>query len=171
MELNKGIKAQDIAVLLTILVYEKELTLQEIGNLLKISKSGIFYSLQRSSYSGLYIESNKLVKQNALFEFIKYGLPYVFPLKVGGLTKGIPTSISAFPLNKYFTNETKLVWPSGTPTTIGMFVEPLYPSLPDAIINNEKLYSVFSLIEAIRIGHTREKQKALVLLEKLICNK
>ncbi len=171
MESNNGMRPQDISVLIAVILTKQALTIQELADLLLISKSGIFYSLKRSAYSGLYNESQKRVKQKTLFEFIKYGLPYAFPIQTGGLTKGIPTSISALPLSKYFTNDISYVWPSAKPTVAGMKVEPLYPSLPEAVCQNEILYEAFSLIDAVRIGNTREKQRALEILEQIICKK
>ncbi len=80
---------------------------QDIGLLLKlgclrltgISKSQVNLSLQRSIESGLAILDRKSqvpgANIGALKDFIVYGLPYVFPVKLGAVTRGISTSLAA----------------------------------------------------------------------------
>ncbi len=80
---------------------------QDIGLLLKlgclrltgISKSQVNLSLQRSIESGLAILDRKSqvpgANTGALKDFIVYGLPYVFSVKLEAVTRGISISLAA----------------------------------------------------------------------------
>lgn len=41
---------------------------------------------------------------------------------------------------------------------------PLYPTVPDAALRDEKLYAMLSLFDAIRAGQARERNAAQELL-------
>jgi hypothetical protein len=47
----------------------------------------------------------------------------------------------------------------------GLSLAPLYPSVPDAALRDERLYAVLSLFDAIRSGQARERDAAQKLLE------
>jgi hypothetical protein len=46
-----------------------------------------------------------------------------------------------------------------------MSLAPLYPSVPEAAMRDEKLYAMLSLFDAIRAGQAREREAAKQLLE------
>lgn len=49
--------------------------------------------------------------------------------------------------------------------TRGAGLAPLYPSVPEAALRNEKLYALLALFDAIRSGQARERNAARDLLE------
>lgn len=106
----------------------------------------------------------------SLFEFIVYGIRYVFPEHPGAMVRGIPTSHSAPPLNKLFSENDAYVWPSAKGTVRGQAINPLYPSVLIATEKDEKLYELLTLIDAVRVGKAREKELATKELEKRILN-
>ena len=40
----------------------------------------------------------------------------------------------------------------------GQSIEPLYPSVPETVLKDEKLYELLAITDAIRVGRTREKK-------------
>ena len=69
-----------------------------------ISKSEVSSALQRCFQVGLAIRDKKTdhpkVNKKALLEFLIYGLRYIFPAKIGRLSRGISTTFSAPVLKK-----------------------------------------------------------------------
>ncbi|MCZ7655319.1 MAG: hypothetical protein M5R42_15165 [Rhodocyclaceae bacterium] len=57
------------------------------------------------------------------------------------------------------------VWPSAKGTARGVGLAPLYPSVPEAALRNEKLYALLALFDALRSGQARERNAARDLLE------
>ena len=48
----------------------------------------------------------------------------------------------------------------------GLSLAPLYPSVPEAALRDERLYIILSLFDALRAGRARERNAAEELLEK-----
>lgn len=102
------------------------------------------------------------VNRRALFEFIYYGIKYVFPAKAAELTRGMPTAFAAPVLNKrlYSAGEIIPVWPDPEADSMGLSVKPLYHTVTFAIASDEKLYAHLALVDAIRLGGAREARVA-----------
>lgn len=102
----------------------------------------------------------------ALFEFIVYGLKYVFPARASELTRGIATGFAAPVLDKSLVSagEHVPVWPYAHGNTMGMRVEPLFKSAVDAARRDPQMYSMLALIDAIRLGQPCERNLAVQLL-------
>lgn len=136
---------------------------RSLASALGISKSEINNSLNRSIYSGLVIkdreQSQPVVNIKALFEFIVFGLKYVFPVKPGPLSRGMATSFAAPVLNKKLMSagESVLVWPEADGRDHGQAVEPLFKSVPFAAQQDDVLYASLALVDAIRLGNARER--------------
>jgi hypothetical protein len=103
-----------------------------------------------------------------LKDFIIHGLPYVFYPVRGELTRGMPTMHGAEPLASEMVadSEPVPVWPDSKGTVRGMTLEPIFKSVPEAARNDQKLYKLLVLVDAIRAGNAREKKIAMDLLEK-----
>ena len=136
-----------------------------------ISKSQISLSLKRMYDVGLAKIDRKtqLPKANtkALLEFITYGIKYVFPAKEGEITRGIATSIAAPVLRGKLMTSGDLppVWPYAKGKTKGMAVEPLHSNIFKTVQKDKRMYAMLALVDAIRIGHPRERNLALEKLE------
>lgn len=188
-------KGQDIVILLKLICLKKQ---EEEGNLnqpargtgvdepysirglaasLGISKTEVHASINRSLFSGLAIKDRITgrIRPNhrALGNFITHGLKYVFPVKPGGITRGIPTAFAAPMLNSLLISpgEYIYIWPDAEGKIMGQFVEPLFKSVPEAVKNDEQLYEYLALIDAIRLGRPREAGLAAKLLEERLLEK
>lgn len=164
---SRSMKSLDIVVLVKLCLMENEPTLQlRLAEELFVSQSQISKSISRSKYSGLLAENGELVMRSALTDFLYYGIRYVFPEKPGPITRGIPTAHSAYPLLNEIQSEENYVWPSATGQVRGHGVTPLYPSITKAVKMDRRLHEVLSLIDALRVGRSRERNLAFQMLEQ-----
>jgi hypothetical protein len=169
MKKHRGMRSQDIVVLLKIAVLSKrEWFAKELAFTLNISQSEISESLNRSKISGLLSADKKRVMINNLLEFLEHGLRYVFPAEPGSLQRGMPTAQNAPPLNNIFSAEEFYVWPWAEGETRGQAIKPLHPGVPGACIKDAALYELLALTDALRLGRIREKQQAIDELRKRI---
>ena len=164
-------RPQDVVVLLKIISYQgKHWYNKTIASELNLSPAEISLSLERSAHSGLINTEKKLVKKQALFEFIKYGLRYVFPQLPGDISRGMLTGISHPYIRDKFISDRNYVWPHPYGEDKGLSVLPLYPGAVDAARKDAQLYLMLTLIDILRIGRTRERNFAITELEKMINN-
>jgi len=168
----ESIKKHDIVVLLKVLCkgaagWKYESLQQELG----LSKSAIFRSLNRCA--GARFISKKPFTQfyaKNVLEFLIHGIQYVFAAEPGKVTRGIATAHTAPPLNALILSEKDVyVWPYAKGKQRGQAIEPLLEHLA-AIESDTALYQLLTLIDAIRVGKTREKQLAASLLTEQITN-
>jgi len=164
---NNQMKPQDVVILLKIIAIGSDHWQQKpLADSLKMSQSEISQSASRMQYAGLLL--GKKVMRLAFFDFLKYGLSYVFPQKPGPVVRGIPTAHSAPPLSNKILSDEQYVWPFASGKVRGHSIAPLYSSVPDAALNDNALYELLALVDAVRVGRTREKELALKELEKRI---
>lgn len=131
-----------------------------------ISKSEVSAALKRCSDIGLakldrYTQL-PAVNRTGLWEFLVYGLRYVYPVKLGELTRGITTGVGA-PIfaNQLMSGGDLLpVWPDPTGNTKGLAITPLFKTVPFAVKRDPHLYALLALTDALRLGKPRERNFA-----------
>lgn len=162
-------RPHDIAVLLKIISYGREPWLQQpMATELIISQSELSKSIARSKNARLLDKSGRKVRRLALMDFLESGIAYVFPQHPGSIVRGIATSHSASPLKEHIQSDENYVWPSAKGEMKGQAIIPLYKTLPEAALNDVKLYEMLALVDAIRVGSAREKKLAISELKKRI---
>ena len=163
MEKRTYMRPQDIVILVKkITPTGRLMSGKQLAESIGISQSEVSESLDRSRYSGLVDESKTRVNTLALREFLVYGLKYCFPVKPGSIVRGVPTFVSAPPLNDIISSGSEsFVWPDPQGQSRGQAIEPLYPSVPRAVQNDDVLYRLLALIDTLRVGRTREVSVAL----------
>jgi predicted XRE-type DNA-binding protein len=166
---SQQMKPQDVLLLLKIITVDQDNWNQKpIANALGMSQSEVSESVARSKYAGLLAPKGKKVMKMALLEFLQYGIRYVFPQKPGPIVRGVPTAHSAPPLNANIQSNEHYVWPYGKGTVRGQSIVPLYPSVPEAALKDERLHELLALVDALRVGRTRERVIAIAELKKRI---
>lgn len=162
MKSSPSLKPQDVVILLKLaLSPHRSFTYAELASELKMSPSEVHDGLKRAHLAGLVDESKRKVFRQALLEFLVYGLKYVFPASPGKIVKGLPTAHSAQPLASHVRSSgEEFVWPDPHGKVRGQEIPPLYRSVPEAARKDPKLYEILSLIDALRVGRTREKSFA-----------
>ncbi|HQR93876.1 MAG TPA: hypothetical protein PLK14_13385 [Sediminibacterium sp.] len=149
---------------------KKEWQFQDLSRSLYISSAEVSESLNRSSFSGLIDTNRKKVARIAFTEFLKYGLPYVFPQTPGPLSRGMATSHGHPLLKKHIVSSSTYVWPDFEGKDYGQVIEPLYPNQVKAAKEDEKLYEALAMLDAIRVGKVREKKFAFDYFSNLLLN-
>lgn len=163
---HKGMRPHDIPILCRIAWMEPGWKNLDLARDLKISASEVTYSLQRSVQAGLIDATRQKLMRKTMLEFVQYGLPFVFPAVKGAIAVGLPTAHSAPVLKSTFVHDEKIVWPHSNGKVRGESIEPLYPNAVEASLANEEVYAMLALLDAMRVGRTREKKYALSLLEE-----
>jgi len=160
----------DVLILLKIIsLGEKNWFQTDIAEALTISQSEVSKSLKRLKTSWLLAHSNSIViMRENVFEFLCYGIKYIFPQWPGSIVRGIATAHSAPVLNNNIISNENYVWPYAKGKIKGQSIIPLYPTAPKASIDDRKLYELLALIDAIRIGNAREKEIASKKLKNRI---
>ena len=164
------LKPQDLFVLLALLCRgEGPVTYPDLAAETGLAASAVHGAQKRAVVARLLIfqERRPVILKVQLKEFLLSGAKYAYPPVWGSLTRGVPTGYAAPPLNKLIvaSSDPVPVWPSAKGTVRGVGLAPLYPSVPEAALRNEKLYALLALFDALRSGQARERNAARDLLE------
>ncbi len=162
------LKPQDVLILIQLCLTQEKWTYSQLAETLCMSASEVHAGIKRAKHSRLFNPHEKVVNRRAFSELLKYGVPYVYPAKTGGKTRGIKTSYAANPLCEMMGQGQDLppVWPWPEGKDAGYAFEPLFHSVPEASQRNEPLYACLTLVDALRGGQARERKLAMELLEE-----
>jgi hypothetical protein len=187
-------KSQDIVVLLKLVSLEHDeqqwlqhpkreahgedpFSVRGLEASLGISKTEVNASIKRSVSSGLAVKTRdsgrpKPNRRN-LCNFIVYGLKFVFPASPGAMMRGVPTAFAAPSLKKSLISagEYIYVWPFAKGKNMGQSVEPLFKSVPEAVLKDDRLYEYLALVDAIRLGNQREAGLAAEYISERLLKK
>ena len=140
------------------------LTYANLASELGISASEVHAAVKRAETARLLTQAKGGPRpdRRAVLEFVLHGLRYAFPAVRGALTRGVPTSYAAPPLNSQIVqpDEPPPVWPYARGSMRGYELSPLYAKAPEAALRDPKLYELLTLIDALRDGRARERQIA-----------
>ncbi len=164
------LKPQDLYVLFALLSRGGgSATYPELAEQTGLALSAVHGALKRAVVSRLAMFQNRrpVVLKPQLRDFVLFGAKYAFPPLWGALTRGMPTGYAAAPLNQLIEpgSEPVPVWPHAEGTVRGLSLTPLYPSVPQAALKDERLYALLALFDAIRAGQARERDAAQKFLE------
>lgn len=159
------LKPQDILFLLKVVANNNnDWSFNKLAVDLAMSPSEVHAASKRAVKAKLAVKQNNRVVPNIrnLKEFLFHGIQYVFVPERGELNRGMPTSYAAAPLDTYFSasNEPFPVWPNPEGEVRGESFSPLYKSAPIAAKNDQRLYELLVLVDAIRGGRAREREMA-----------
>lgn len=161
------LKSQDIYVLLKLVaIGDRHWSYADLAVELGLSPSQLHASVKRAVEAQLAVrQEEKIVPHfRNLEEFLIHGLKYVFRTKPGHMTRGMPTSASAEPLNSMFVasdSEFPPVWPDPDGEVRGLAFAPLYKQAPKAARKDRNFYGLLTLADAIRSGRAREREVAV----------
>jgi len=165
------LKPQDILFLLKLVsVGKNPWSYNALAIELGMSPSEVHAAANRSLAAKLAVKDNQKIRLNIrnLEEFLLHGIQYVFVPERGSLSRGVPTSYAAAPLDSFIVadNEPPPVWPDPKGEVRGESFSPLYKSAPKAAKKDPKLYELLVLVDAIRGGRARERGFAMKELKK-----
>jgi hypothetical protein len=181
--MNSNLSPQDVVVVLKLLAAGyKHWTYAQLGEELVLSPSQVFRSVERAQAVRLLDPSFRTVppppsldsrsqdrpvlpwpNRSNLKEFLIHGVKYAFPVRRGGIARGIPTAHAASPIKLKIAEsfDPPPVWPDPEGTVRGLEFSPLYKNVPAAARRDSKLYELLALVDAIRDGRAREREIAI----------
>jgi hypothetical protein len=158
------LKSLDVLLLLKLIAYgHDEWTYQRLSQDLEISRSQLHLAVRRCIASRLMEEGEQPQPYRPhLKEFLIHGVKYCFPAHQGKLTRGIPTSYAAPPLNATIveSEDPPPVWPYAKGEVRGIALSPIHRAAPPAALKDCKLYEMLALLDAVRAGRAREREIA-----------
>ena len=140
---------------------------KDVAQSLGISPAEISDAMERCRIAQLVDNDKVHVNTLALKDFLVYGIRYVFPAVTGRVMRGVPTSVSASPIKEQIAQVKDVyVWPYKKGTMRGQAITPLYPTVPEAVANDEELYKLLVIVDTLRMGRAREREIAISELDK-----
>jgi len=174
------LKGQDCVILIKLLAHleKRDWSQRELSISLCISLSEVNASLKRLAKANLVrvgLKENQILPvTQAALEFLLHGVKYSFPVKAGEFTRGMPTGIAApiFKDKLALGDDPLPVWPHGEGKAKGIALDPLYKSVPEALIQqpDESFYDLLALVDIIRQGRARERKIAESMLKDILSN-
>ena len=161
------LKPQDIVILLKLIALgHQPWSYVTLAHALAMSPPEAHSGLKRAGAAKLFDAQRNVPIIRALQEFLVHGVKYAYAPDRGSLTRGIPTSHAGPPLQNLIvqTEEPPPVWPDPAGTVRGYAFSPLYRSVPKAAAQDQVLYELLTLVDAIRDGRARERALAIKLL-------
>ncbi len=150
---------------------EARWTYAALGQALGLSASQVHRSVQRAVASGLAVVRGRgdwAPVRPALLEFAVHGVRYVWPVALGAVKRGVPTSFGAGVLAEVLSAREgeAPVWPHPKGTHKGPALNPLTRSAPQAALEDPALHALLALQDALRSGRARERDLAAKLLKQ-----
>jgi len=156
------LKGQDILVLAALVSNsESSPKLPDLAEALSLGLGPIHRSLGRLHEAGL-VNAERRVQLAQADEFFEHALRYVFPPRMRGETRGMPTSWAASPLRDRLAPQSgpQLVWPHPNGDVRGIAFEPIHAAVPEAARKDADLYEMLALIDALRTNDPRIRNLA-----------
>lgn len=167
--MSMSLKPHDIYVILKIISLRREKWVYAgLSEALLMSPSETNAAVKRASESGLMrpafgAETNPQPIVAAVSEFLKHGIRYVFPARLGGLIRGVPTGFAAPGLEGVFaeTGEPVAVWPWPEGTFRGYSLNPLFRNAPGAVQDAPRFHLYLALADVLRQSSPRGREVAI----------
>lgn len=162
------LKGEDIVVLLKLGESpNRGWTVRGLEEETTIPRSVVQRALKRLAAAGLVEERRGQANMGQAEEFLIHGLRYVFPARLEGESRGVPTAWAAEPLAQKISSppgDLPPVWPDARGRQRGLAVQPLHASVVEAARRDPELGERLALVDAIRLGDARIRGVAGELL-------
>jgi len=123
-----------------------------------VSSSTVNRALKRAAEVKLYDPARKRINVHAFEQALVCGAKFFIAPKRGGDVRGVLTAWAAPPLDEMISSSELLlpVWPHPQGEARGLSIEPLHPSAPAVAKEDPEFYALLALVDALRIGSSRE---------------
>ena len=166
------LKPQDILVSLRLLLAERRGEVPSYPMLSQwtgLSASEAHSAVKRAAQSSLVTKTAGSVtapfawraNRAAIEEFLLHAIPFLLPLELGTLQRGMPTGAAALSPTSPSTDIVEAeswVWPFAQGSHRGIGVKPLYPSAPAIAATDRTFYEVLAATDLMRTTNTRLKR-------------
>jgi hypothetical protein len=163
MPKQRALKPIDVVVALQLTIKPGQL-FAAISKEIGISVSETHAAVQRLDAASLLSPGGRSVVLGRFWDFLKFGVPCVYPIQIGPNAIGIPTGASAPTFGDSIEDAESMVWPYAEGETLGVAIDPLYPRAPELAKRNPELYDRLAMLDSIRSGRGREYERAVELL-------
>ena len=123
-------------------------------------------AVRRLGMAGLLSPGSRRPVTDLFVRFLVHGVPHAFPAVVGPAATGVPTAQSAPVFAGKVAVDEGFVWPDADGTARGLALLPLFPRAAATATRNPRLYDLLAAIDALRVGHARERKIAEELLQE-----
>jgi hypothetical protein len=165
MPKQEYLRPHDVSVLLQLSISQVA-TYRELAAAVGLSLGESHAAVKRLELARLVLFEERSVNRTAALEFLISGVPYAFPATLGPPVRGIPTAFSGPLLAGQVTTDEVVVWPAPNGIARGVSLVPLSPSVVRIWEANPKLYGLLTLVDALRVGRSRERKLARQHLER-----
>jgi len=159
-----SLRPHDVAVVLQLALTPRS-SYRALAHAVGLSQGEVHNAVKRLAFARLIRQDTRAVHRGALLEFLAGGVPYAFPAAPGPETRGVPTAHAGPSLAGDFPDAAPVVWPAVDGQHRGAAVEPLYAGAPGTFRHNPELYDLLTLVDALRIGRSRDRLRARSLLQ------
>ncbi len=146
-------------------------SVRKMAESIGVSSSEVSKGAKRLINSKLAVERRGafFIETAAFLEWLCHGIRFAYPQESIGYGRGMLTSWNC-PLieSEMVPPDPAIVWPVPGGETDGVLIKPIHKSIPFAASRDERLYTAFSLLEAIRGGKPRELEIARRQLTRLL---
>lgn len=162
------LKGQDVLVLLKLVDEPSGWTVRSVGEALGLDPAGVHRALKRLEEAQLVDQRHRRINRSNAEEFLIHGLKYLFPIRQGGLIRGMPTAWAAAPLTGELApvDEPPPVWPDPKGRVRGVALKPLHENAPEIARRDPAMAERLAMIDAIRLGNGRVRTLAAKYLSK-----
>lgn len=161
------LKPHDLAVALQLHMVPG-LSYRALADAVGLSQGEVHNAVQRLASARLLRADTRAVARAALLEFITSGVQYAFAANLGPEVRGVPTAHSAPTMAASFPDADPVVWPSTLGDARGASIEPLYEAAVSTPTRNPALYERLAMLDAIRTGRARERQRARAYFKHML---
>ena len=165
------LKPQDIAVAFKLLSIDgAKPSFKQLGKQLRLSQFEVHAAFNRLQLSKLLSAMDGRPIASRFADFICFGAIYSYPAIRSELTIGVATAHAAMPLSGEILSSSNSppVWPYPAGKTQGEGLLPLYQNLPEAALEDLRMYEFLALFDALRIGQARERNLAAAMMRARI---
>jgi hypothetical protein len=155
------LKPQDVVVAVKLAVAEqRDWTYEQLASTLRLSSATVHRSIQRARDARL-VPRAFVTDKTALLEILTGGGRYVYYPITGPVTRGMPTAHGRPTMSAATAAQRDVpVWPDPEGPARGVALLPLHECVPHAARDDDQLYTVLSLFDALRSGRARERSAA-----------
>lgn len=164
------LQPRDVVIALKIVVWEEgPWTYESLADSLSIAVSRVHAGVKRLEAARLVDPLSRLARRYELLEFLTHGVRYAFYPELTAVVRGVPTAISAPPLDSALrSSDIDYVWPDPEGTVRGQGMKPLDASVVKSVRRDSRFYALLALVDAIRVGQPRERTLASSMLRELV---
>jgi hypothetical protein len=162
---QEALKPHDVVVALR-LADSAEASYAALAVDLSMSASTAHESVERLQLAGLLRPDSRQVNRHFLLEFLEHGVRFAFPAQLLGRKRGIPTAHSGPALAREIISDEQIVWADSSGNAFGPSITPLCAKAEDLPMKCPVVYELLTLVDAIRIGRSRERSRAVEMLNE-----